>query len=40
VGADDNFCPKCGERFDGLEDDAGKEVPAGGDVPGGKGKAE
>ena len=27
VGVDDNFCPKCGERFDEVEDDSG-ETPS------------
>lgn len=28
VGENDNYCPKCGERFDGVEDDAPEEIPS------------
>ena len=28
VGEDDNFCPKCGERFDGVEEGSKPEAPA------------
>ncbi len=28
VGTDDNFCPKCGDRFDELEDDELEVIPA------------
>ncbi|MFO7618139.1 MAG: zinc ribbon domain-containing protein [Thermoplasmata archaeon] len=36
VGVDDNFCPKCGERFDGVDDDARED----GDNSKADGKAE
>jgi hypothetical protein len=36
VGAEDNFCPKCGERFDGEEDATSKETTSETKAPEGK----